>query len=235
LVLDDADYPHIAYNDTDGPTLKYVYQDVTGWHYEVVDPDQYGVAGVSMKLDNSGYPHLSYVTLSDYEVRYAYKDSSGWSSESVDNTNVYPTSLALDSLDRPHISYGSSPLKYAFQNGQEWEIGTIDDHGSISYLAIDMNDYPHVAYTSSYNSSGLAYAYLNENGWQITIIDEEGSKNSIVKGNIIKNNGCYGLYLVNTSVKICDNIFINNGICIFSKKFVEIISSRPEGHKKSNI
>lgn len=47
-------------------------------------------------------------------------------------------------------------------------------------------------------------------------IDEPKTKNNVVKGNIIKNNSMYGLYLVNASVEISDNMFINNGINIFS-------------------
>lgn len=37
LVLDENDYPHISYYDDKNQDMEYVYQNVSGWHYETIE------------------------------------------------------------------------------------------------------------------------------------------------------------------------------------------------------
>ena len=70
-------------------------------------------------------------------------------------------------------------------------------------------------YQSGVNNTIADNIFVN-NSYAGIVIDEIKSSNITVSGNIIKDNGCHGLYLVNADVNISSNIFINNGITIFS-------------------
>jgi len=70
-------------------------------------------------------------------------------------------------------------------------------------------------YRSGVNNTIADNIFVN-NSYAGIVIDEIKSSNITVSGNIIKDNGCHGLYLVNADVNISSNIFINNGITIFS-------------------
>jgi len=91
-------------------------------------------------------------------------------------------SMALDTNDRPHISYidvsddSEHKLKYAIWTGNEWRIELLDsskEYDSDTSLAIDSNDDPHIAYYDS-DSEVLKYAKYNRNKWSIEIIDQVG-------------------------------------------------------------
>jgi len=95
------------------------------------------------------------------------------------------TSLALDSSDRPHISYyygwigPDSILKYARWDGDAWQIETVDLTGTrdgqiaCSSLALDDSDYPHIAYYDV-NNTDLKYARWGGDTWQIETVDSVG-------------------------------------------------------------
>jgi hypothetical protein len=74
------------------------------------------------------------------------------------------SSLALDSADRPHISYldyTNKDLKYAAWNGSSWDIQTVDsdgDVGEFTSLALDSSDRPHISYFDDTNRD-LKYAW----------------------------------------------------------------------------
>jgi hypothetical protein len=130
--------PHISYtgNVAGAPgVLRYAFNDGVLWHIEPVD-DQSGMHQLgrynSLKIDDSGNSHISYPDRdyvgSDCDLRYGLRDSSGWHLQTVDDVGYCGnyTSLALDELARPHISYFGSPdLRYAFWNGSEWHLETV--------------------------------------------------------------------------------------------------------------
>ncbi len=101
-----------------------------------------------------------------------------WNIETVDSTGnvgLY-NSLALDSSDRPHISYYDidyGDLKYTHFNGS-WNPETADSDGGVfTSLALDSSDRPHISYYDGTNFD-LKYAYYN-GGWSIETVDSAGN------------------------------------------------------------
>lgn len=75
---------------------------------------------------------------------------------------------------------------------------------------------------------------IEDNRYVGIFIDEPNSKNTLIENNIIRNNSMYGLGLVNASVIVRDNIFINNGINIFSEgiSFLPIVLNNSVNNKE---
>ncbi len=88
------------------------------------------------------------------------------------------TSLALDSQDRPHISYyeySHQDLKYAHYDGTEWQIENADSGGVGMYtsLKLDSNERPHICYYDPANRN-LKYASHDGTKWNNETVDSLG-------------------------------------------------------------
>ncbi len=87
------------------------------------------------------------------------------------------TSLALDGLGFPHISYydvTNSDLKYAYRDAEGWHIQTVDSEGyagAYTSLALDADGLPHIGY---YGNGDLKYAYQDSSGWHVDLIETAG-------------------------------------------------------------
>lgn len=115
LALDDADRPHISYNEDLTRCLKYAYFDGSRWRITVVVPDDVDHL-TSLALDEAGRPHISYCEhtygglTGSGRLKYAYYDGTRWHTTCVEKggddvvVGMY-NSLALDSYGAPHIGY----------------------------------------------------------------------------------------------------------------------------------
>src|SRR4030042_2109936 len=82
----------------------------------------------SLRLDTNNPPHIAF---GGDHLYYAHHDGSNWFFEKVDPSDGVGlfASLALDSSNRPHISYYDTihgALKYAYFDGAVWVITTLD-------------------------------------------------------------------------------------------------------------
>jgi hypothetical protein len=174
LALDDAGYPHVSHaGGYTTPSLRYIFQDVDGWHATIVDFE--GNAPTSLALDGDGRPHISYKA--DGGLRYAYDDGLEWHIQAVDSgqQNGLGNSLALDSSANPHITYcdqAAPAVKYAHLTPGGWQIQTIEGiSADQTSLILDAAGNPHVSYAVV---NEVRYAYRDASGWHIATVDAEG-------------------------------------------------------------
>jgi len=174
-----------------------------GWLFQTLDSATDVRAGMSssIALDSSGNPHISYTyyntTFYTGDLKYASYNGTAWNTETVASGPVYPsgpdyrvytTSLALDSTDRPHISFYNNTdgsYKYASYNGTAWQIQTIESGLSgggtdmVSSIAVDSIDNPHVSLWHSVAPASTKYASYNGTAWNIETVTDLGFANSL--------------------------------------------------------
>jgi hypothetical protein len=108
LVMDANAEPHISYQDTTNGDLKLAHWNGSGWIFTVVDTSV--GQGTSIAIDSMLHPRISYFDSTMHDLKYASWDGLSWTVEVVD-TEVAAgahSSLALDALERPRISYPAS-------------------------------------------------------------------------------------------------------------------------------
>jgi len=150
LALDRNDSPRISYTDIFDYSLMYAEWTGTDWELQSVDPDNPGaVISTSLALDSNDRPNIAYADLDvDGSLRYARWTGTAWVRETVDpSAYAVDCSLALDSLNHPHICYlvlsenffsdGDGDdvvvgtLKYAHWTGSSWDIQTVDQEAAV--------------------------------------------------------------------------------------------------------
>jgi hypothetical protein len=130
-------------------------------------------------------PHISAY---DYgNLTYGWHDGANWHFETVDTKGGYYTSLALDSLGRPHISYQGNfgfpnmnfDLKYAWHDGARFHVETVDtaDAGYDTSLGLDEFDRPHISHYD-WSLEDLKYAWHDGTRWHVEIIDDQGREDT---------------------------------------------------------
>jgi hypothetical protein len=176
LRLDHNQQPHLVFYNSGDNAMHHAYLDASNWVTETVDSST--GAFVSLKFDSLNQPHLVYQGPNNGALNYAYKSAGQWITTTVD-TGVESATLALDTLDRPHLSYWpefGAPyvwLQYAFWNGSGWTGGGIGWLAILpgspwTFLAVDNDDYPHLVYTYGMNQHYLKYIRYNEIGlWDV--------------------------------------------------------------------
>ena len=198
IAVDASNNIHMVYFSDSRKDLKYAYRAAGGgWTIELVDSGWvtgHGKASAgnwnSIVVDAAGNPHISYRDGYDDtpgSLKYAYKSGGQWNIQIVDDDDraaLMGTSIALDSLERPHIAYNSwsAPnLRYAQWTGTAWVIETIDETPGAGdwlqprALALDDFDNAHVSYSVD---GGLSYAKRNDGVWTTDVVDPTGSGDS---------------------------------------------------------
>jgi len=107
--------------------------------------------------------------------------ADSWHIETVDSGGWvgWISSIALDSGDKPHISYldySNKALKYAYWSGSAWFITSVDTAGNVgpcTSIALDSSENPHISYYDDTNED-LKYAYWSGSAWSITSVDTAG-------------------------------------------------------------
>jgi hypothetical protein len=90
------------------------------------------------------------------------------------------TSIAVDSVGTPHISYydeKNRDLMYAFRNGSNWITQTVDSEGYVgkdTSIALDSGGNPHISYMREIDG-GLKYAKWSGTAWVIQVVDASHS------------------------------------------------------------
>ncbi len=126
----------------------------------------------SLRIDNGGRPHLVYGRF------YSYHDGESWHRETFDEVSVRVghTALAVDDLNRPHISYRdveNEDAAYAYKDGDTWHRETIESQGDAGFhtsIALDGQGRPHVSYRAV-ETGTLKYAFRDQGGWQVEVAD----------------------------------------------------------------
>ncbi|MHB1350385.1 MAG: hypothetical protein ACYCYR_10985 [Desulfobulbaceae bacterium] len=195
IAVDALANEHILYSATDSQdspcgSVKYAVKNGNQWSYETIDTSGLGsIMPKAMTLDSSSSPHVIYVAYNgtNYELKYAFKIGNVWQITVVtSDVEVFPAiSMALDNIDRPHVTFPSAypnyGLKYAFYDGTAWQIQDMGVSAWDSSLALDKNSRPHISYRVTDNS-GLFYAFYDGTNWQVTNVDTDeyaGMLNSI--------------------------------------------------------
>jgi hypothetical protein len=112
------------------------------------------------------------------------KQSAFWHIETIDSEGAVGqfTSLALDTLDQPHIGYldeTNADLKYAWLDQAGWHIDTVDADAVRGWNSrrLDFSNRPHFAYGlvdfNTWNDIGLRYAHHNGAVWITETVDAE--------------------------------------------------------------
>ena len=176
LALDGAGRPHIGYRSAYYHRLKYAWLDGWRWRIETVDHSSYLYDySISLALDGSGWPYISY-GVPGWGLKYASRSETSWQIEEVDSWGDSFTSLALDKMAQPHISYYFGVLKYAWYDGTDWHIEGVDGgryDGMYTSLALDGTSRPHISYYQPMDYN-LKYAWHDGVVWQVETVDSDG-------------------------------------------------------------
>ena len=156
------------------------------WIVEVVDSGNVGM-GNSLTIDREDHLHFSYVDANIIGVKHAKKTPMSLDIVIVDSMDPgqvsYFTSIDVDSLGNPHISYvlaapGDHDLKYATGNESNWSKAVVDGGGhvgQVNSIALDGNGQPHISYrrfsTFPQVESDLKYASWDGSKWNIEVVD----------------------------------------------------------------
>ncbi|MCX5688248.1 MAG: hypothetical protein NTV94_00390, partial [Planctomycetota bacterium] len=166
-------------------TLRFAWREGTSWQWMTVD--SYCGSDTTMRRSSDGLYHIFYSSWSG--IGYAHGSPLGWDVSTVDiEPTLSPThmSMALDSQQRPHVTYmnlangGDYSLRYTWWNGTQWVRGapeilltnlwTPTIGFSNTMLQIDSHDVPHVAFADPMDTvnawGAIRYATLQGSTWQ---------------------------------------------------------------------
>ena len=182
IALSGTGEPRISYIDLTNGTLKYASKTGSTWTLSTVTSigptDASGIYGTSLKLDSQGNPSISCYDEAG-SLLYAHRSGAVWSVEladlSGDDVGRF-SSLAIDFLDRPHISYYDATnqhLKYTLKSGGSWTDQTIDTNPNVGWdtgIALDAGGNPRISYYNAFWGY-LMYARRINGVWETYYAD----------------------------------------------------------------
>ncbi len=187
LAADRAGNLHVSYGDLTASKLKYARYD-GAWTISSPVPDNNSALHASLALDGAGQPRLSYFKGDPiYNLGYAKYDGTAWTNAAIDGAgaNGYATSIKVDGLGNPHISYAAlsgDELRYAAWNGSAWSMEAVDSVGDAANastsLELAADGTPRIAYNDA-ASDTLYYARKTGAAWNIMTVDavKDGDRN----------------------------------------------------------
>jgi hypothetical protein len=160
------------------------------WETETVDQSGAGKFS-SLRIDTSGNAHVAYVSEDGANsLKYAFWDHGlkRWFVMTVAKDASF-SSLALDSKQRPHISYADfgmssgAKLRYAHWDGAAWHKEELplnsDTVGYYTSIGLDANDYPSISFYEYRGPKGteisvrLRIVTWNGKFWEVKTLDGE--------------------------------------------------------------
>ncbi len=198
LVLNSLDNPHISYSDQSFGTLKYARWNGFDWLTEVVDPSGDVGGYTSLALSSTDEPRIAYMKFANLdnpiiEICYASWNGMDWDLEVISSTKIYSgfnISLALDSMDFPHVAYEDygeilyESLFYASWDGSTWDTDTVSTvmSGYYNSLVFDSLNNPHISY-QDWCSGGVKHAFWTGAEWCIEEVSGNGKYISLTLDN----------------------------------------------------
>ena len=201
--LDSNNNVHIIHFESDEFRLRYTTNMSGSWVSSRIVATTSVLIGFSpsIALDSDDNIHLSYMQAeSAYRIKYATNSSGSWVDTTVSPTTtdcslVSPsichlapnafyttTSIALDSNDKPHISYtcagtvSNADLCFTTNASGSWSYQTLDSSGNTGFdnsVSIDSDNYLHISYYDATNEN-LRYATNKSGSWVYSSIDQTG-------------------------------------------------------------
>lgn len=189
ITVDDFDNPHIIFYETNNKDLYYAKLTKDNWSYVTIDSEGDIGDGHDIVVDSKDVVHVCYRDKTHGSVKYAKKEEGNWENviiedPSDENESVESSSIALKSDGYPFVMYNiqsnNKPayLKYAFWDGENWNVTNPHITGHWVSLTLDQDDIPHIAFHDS-GSSKVCYAkqytHGNNSGWNIDTIDSDSN------------------------------------------------------------
>ncbi len=184
---------------------------------ETVDNDGDVGLWTSIAIDSNDKVHISYYDSTNGALRYVNNTSGSWSTPvTVDNSGPAAgqyTSIALDSSNKAHISYIKNQygyLMYATNTSGSWVTTRLDDTQKVKFetsIAIDSDDYVHIAYYGNNPEYDLKYGTNSSDSWVYTDVDTSGIVGCFASIALDSSDNAYISYqdITNTALKYATN------------------------------
>lgn len=217
VALDSSNIPHLAYKD--GQAVKYAVWTGIFWNIQTVENVSES-ATLSLSLDQNNTVYIMYQ--SDGARLAVYQDSS-WDIQAVATDLNTLGNMILDSEGYPHfiytVNYGfnNSTLKYSHWNGASWITQDVVSNTAIGYgwtplpgsLALDSNDFPHIAYITS--TPELMYAKWTGTTWNIQNVENAYYNITQFEATTSAESSCYLALDSNGNPHISYRIILGHG------------------------
>ena len=140
-----------------------------------------GGYGNDLAYDAAGVLHMAYYDLAARTLEYVTQSTDRSISQpqqidpTTDDVGGY-VSIAVDSMDRPAVAYfdgTAGDLRYAYFNGNSWDVTVVDASGSVGLypsLIFDANDDPVISYYAK-TKGDLRIATFDGAAWAIQTVD----------------------------------------------------------------